>query len=311
MVRASSISPVDRTFNVTSSRIVPSLIKVDRRLTYDTCDQLLELGEAGDRELYLLYQIALTREMLRFEQGGFKVHKRDVLISVSDKGRVSLIELDEHGPARSLIGEMMILANELFAHYASDNEIPIIYRGQSAPDPEDRRDPDSVPPGPAQDYAMRAGLKPSQTSLDPAPHATLGINAYTQATSPIRRYTDLITQRQILWHLRGHGLCYSRAEIEAILPELDAGRTAAGSVTKETKRFWLLRYLQQRLKHSDSITGTVIRTDLKTPLVELDEVCMATLVKFKHSVAPGDEVTLRITRVDPAFDDVRLEPSES
>ena len=94
-------------------------------------------------------------------------------------------------------------------------------------------------------------------------------------------------------------------EFERVAAEVELPLQEAALASRETKRYWLLRYLEQR-ERNKPIEGTVVRGDLKTPLVELDEVYMTVLVRFQNRVALGQRVTLRVTAVDPHGDYVRL-----
>ncbi|MFM1849150.1 MAG: hypothetical protein RL417_2624 [Pseudomonadota bacterium] len=299
----SCIFSIDRNFHVTHAEVVPTLITVTERLTYDEVDARLE---NGDQLLNDLYNIASTLEAARIEKGAIKVHKRDILITPREDGGLKLTEIDENAPSRALIGEMMVLANSLLASYAAKNGIPCIFRGQPQPDPDNGRSR-SVPPGPAADYAERARLKKSTTSLQPERHASLALDAYVQATSPIRRYADLLNQRQILSHLTGRPLPYTRASLLELLEKLDAPLSRAQAITKETRRFWALRYMLDVARAERTIKATVLRTDLKTPLVEVDEIFVPFLARIPFPVAPGDTVDLRINAVDPRFDHIHLE----
>ena len=81
---------------------------------------------------------------------------------------------------------------------------------------------------------------------------------------------------------------------------------AANLASRETKRYWLLRYLEQR-KRGTPITGTVVRLDTKSPLVELDEVYITVFVKTNKPVRMGEQVSVKVVSVDPHADYVRLE----
>jgi exoribonuclease II len=289
-------------------KIVPSLIKVRRRYSYDQVDELLE-GESGD--LGVLYNIAVNHEAERLERGAQKIYKHDIAIVLKENGDFELVDVDEHGPSRSLIGEMMVLANSLLAEYAAANQLPVVYRLQEPPEEVDMR---NIPLGPAHDYAERARLKKSSTGFSPGLHAGLGLQAYIQATSPIRRYVDICNQRQILSHLESGKPFYSEEQFADILQKLEEPLMSAAAVSKETKRYWLLKYVQRRMSRPSSqgqkpglIAGVVLRSDLKNPLVELDEAFLPALVKTGQSVRPGDQLLLKISAVDPRMDYLKLE----
>ncbi|MCB0309939.1 MAG: RNB domain-containing ribonuclease [Bdellovibrionales bacterium] len=295
---------VDTGFKPTFLEIKPSIISVKKRYSYDQVEKLLE-GEFND--LLLLYNVGTSWETERFERGGFKVHKRDVSITVSEEGKVCLSALDENSPARGLIGELMILTNHAIANFAVKHGIDLIFRGQEAP--ASNASTTNVPllEGPANDYAQRSRLKRSNIDVVPMPHATLGLEAYAQATSPIRRYHDLLNQRQILGFLRNGKPHYSRGELLDLLEKTSDHSKKANLISRSSKKYWLLRYLEQRMQRTDRITATVIRNDLANPLVELDEIFMPHLIRLRRKVGLGEKLLLRIVGVDARYEILRLE----
>lgn len=303
----SCLYEIDHNLQVRAGIVVPSLIKVRRRYDYDEIDRILE-GESGD--LGVLYNIALNHENVRLDRGATKILKHDLVIVLKDGGDFELKEIDEHGPARGLIGEMMVLGNMLLARYAIEHKLAMVFRLQ---DPPDDQEISQVPAGPAYEYAQRARLKKSSTSVTPGLHSSLAVEAYVQATSPIRRYIDLCNQRQILHHLQTGNALYSPHDLTELIQRTEEPLGIAGAVSKETKRYWLLRYLKRKIKRgsqdeqANHLQATVLRTDLKNPLVELDEVFMPALIRTNASLHPGDRITVRIAAVDPRIDYLKLE----
>jgi exoribonuclease-2 len=294
---------LSESLEVLSKQVCGSFIRVERRYTYDDVDDLLE---NGDPTLLVLHDIAAALEEGRIRNGATRVHKREVVPFFED-GKVRLLEIEEDSPARLLVSEMMVLANTVMAEFAAAQGIPVLFRGQERPD--DRDDDGSkgatTPEGPAKDFSARIKLKKSSVSFEPIHHAGLGVSSYIQATSPIRRYMDLCHQRQILSFLKEGRAAIEHEEFERIAADVELPLQEAGLASRETKRYWLLRYLEQR-ERNKPIEGTVVRVDLKTPLVELDEVYMTVLVRFGQRVSLGQRVTLRVTAIDPHADYVRL-----
>lgn len=293
---------VDHHFALTFTEIVPSLIRVSKRLSYEEVDVLLE---KDDHDLSLLYNIACYHEEQRLEDGALKVNKSDAIV-VLENGKMKLVEVDEHSPSRGLIGEMMVIANRAFASLAKKHGFPLVFRGQEHPDPSDAPRNDAIPAGPALDYSIRAQLKKSTVSLKPMPHASLGLDAYAQVTSPIRRYLDLCNQRQILAFLRTGKPLYSPEDLGAMIDATEGPLGAAMQVSKESKRYWLMRYMQDHMRN-EPIKGTVIRTDLKNPIVEIDKVFLNLPVKINGHVKRGEVLSLRIAAIDPRYDYIKLE----
>jgi exoribonuclease-2 len=288
-------------FEIVSSVVTTAFIKVARRYSYDEVDEALE---DGDATLLLLHDIAAACEERRIRKGAIRVHKRDA-VPFFENGSIRLLEIDEDAPSRMLVSEMMVLANMLMAEFAAKNGLPVMYRGQERPIEETAPATTDTPEGPAKDFSARTKLKKSSVSFEPQYHAGLALDAYIQATSPIRRFIDLCHQRQFVEYLKSGKPWMSREEFEPLAGELDLSLQAANLASRETKRYWLLRYLEQRGR-GKPIECTVVRTDLKSPLVELDEVYFTTLVRLQNKVKLGDRLTLKVTAVDPHTDYLRL-----
>jgi exoribonuclease-2 len=290
-------------FEICDWTVVPSFIRVGQRYTYDDVDLLLD---HEDETLMRVYHVATACEEERIRKGAVRVHRREVVPFVENDGSIRLLEIDEESPARSLVAELMVLANSLMAQFAVRNNIPVIFRGQERPDENARQALGDVPEGPAKDFTARSKLKKSTTSFEPHYHAGLGLDAYIQATSPIRRYLDLCHQRQLLSFFKRQKPWISKSEFEPLVSEVEVHLNSANLASRETKRYWLLRYLEQRGRAAP-ITGTVVRLDTKSPLVELDEIYITVFVKTNRPVRMGEQISMKVVSVDPHGDYVRLE----
>lgn len=289
--------------DIVSTQVCGTFIKVSRRYSYDEVDDLLE---QGDERLLMIHDIAAACDEHRIRNGAVRVQKREV-VPVFESGTICLREIEEDSPARLLVSEMMVLANTTMAEFAAMHKIPVLFRGQERSDAsvDVPNGAEEAPEGPAKDFSARTRLKKSSVSFEPIHHAGLGVGAYIQATSPIRRYIDLCHQRQILSYLKTKKPWIPLSDFEKLAAEVEMPVQQAGLASRETKRYWLLRYLEQR-DPSHTIVGTVVRVDLKTPLVELDEVYITVPVRFQNKVALGQRVDLKITALDAHGDYVRL-----
>jgi exoribonuclease-2 len=311
-------------------QITPAIINVKNRYSYDQLNILFD-EHREPHQATLLYNFAVNHEMLRAESGASRIEKREVLVALSNKPDFSHIatshldglsylaakddvvielkEYDEQSPANLLVSEASVVANMLFATYAAEAKIPFIYRGQgaSAQDEEDFEHQEEIPNGPAADFAQRSKLKRSVLTTQPSYHATLGLKSYAQVTSPIRRYLDLINQRQLLSHLTADQSAYSKDEIESIITEVEPHLGTAQNVTKETKRYWILRYLENKMQHGQFIEATITRTAGRYPLVELEEVYTTFQLRAKGRFKLGEKLKLKIGAVVAIRDFIRLE----
>jgi exoribonuclease-2 len=294
---------VSHDFKIQSYEIKPLWIKSSEKLSYNRVDELLE---EGDQRFLTLHEFSVACEDVRNRNGAMRVHKREVVPHLEEDGTVSLQEIDEDSPSRALVAEMMVLANSLFAEYASQHGIPILFRCQEKPDEEPTEANGQAPVGPARDFGSRVKMKKSTVGIVAQPHAGLGVKAYSQLTSPIRRYMDLCHQRQLLSFMQIGRPWLEASEFEELSQRVEVHLQAATLASRETRRFWLLRYLEQRPR-SEPIAGTVVRTDLKSPLIELDEVFITLFARAPKALKLGDRVTMKISAVEPHTDYVRLE----
>lgn len=291
-------------FTLRNARVVPSILTVKERVSYTEADKRIAVG---DEFLNFLLSVAKERESLRFSQGALKVAKTEIRPEIGDNGEIILVESNETESARFLVGEFMVLANSIFANFCISHELPIPFRSQEPLDASANEEIQNHPEGQARDFALRVRLKRSSTTPHPAPHATLGIPAYTQATSPIRRYLDIIVQRQLLNFFATQSPQYSLTEIENEIFVVEENLAPAMFVSRESRRFYLLRYLEERTKTNRIISGTVVRTDGRFPLVELDEIFIAFQIKPEKKISLGDKLNLEIISVDPKNDYLRLQ----
>jgi exoribonuclease-2 len=301
----SAILSLTPDFEVERADVVPTFIKVSERYSYEDVDRLLE---EGDQTLLTLHEIASACESRRIKQGANRVHRREAVPFLEQDGTIRLLEIDEDSPARSLVAEMMVLGNSVMADFAVQHEIPALFRGQERPDDPDgnAKQSSNAPEGPAKDFSARVKLKKSTVGFEPTFHSGLGLNAYIQATSPIRRYLDLCHQRQFIAYLKGGKPWIAQHEFDGIVAEVELSLQAAQVASRETRRYWLLRYLEQRPKKKP-IEGTVVRLDLKSPLVELDEVYISSFIRAPKTLKLGSRVSLIVSAVDPTDDYLRLD----
>ncbi len=284
---------LDRHYNLLSSKIFPSLIKVSEKLSYQQVDQLLE---AEDPRFVELYQITNQFETKRIESGAIKTPKK-----VSDtkiiNGKLTLEIFDEHDFARNIIAELMIIANKIFAEYASQNFIPAFFRCQEAPEQTQN----------AAGQQNPEQFKPSYTNLTAQPHHALGLKAYLQATSPIRRYQDLCNQRQIISHLKTKKTELDRKDLEKIKKLTFSPLKEAVTASKESKRFWLLKYLSENYPKGSEFIATVIKNDKKLGMVVLKDLLITGLVALPQNMTGNTEIKVRLLAVNPEKNDLKLE----
>jgi exoribonuclease-2 len=147
----------------------------------------------------------------------------------------------------------------------------------------------------------------SEISITPNRHASLGLNTYTQVTSPIRRYTDLLTHFQLKAHLRGDALPFSPEQMQEIIYSVTASAQEATSVERQTNRYWCLEYLR---RHADQIWQVQLlrwlREDENLGLILLEDLGLELPHRFERSMALGDRLNVQVSRADPHRDEIRF-----
>jgi len=277
-------------------RIALSTIRVERRLSYAQADEAIE---AGDSSLQALHGLAKQLHAVRAERGAITFRRPELKIRVDD-GEIHIKKIDSNTPSRLLVSEMMILANGLAADFASINSIPVIYRTQ---EPREALTLEETPAIEALTFErIRKTFKRSRLSLTPGSHSGLGLSAYTQASSPIRRYADLVTQRQFTAILRGAPAPHVREELLQILVTAETAEQEIRAIEDRSTHYWLLEYLS-RYKKDQPLSA--IALDPKGT-VELEDYYLRAKIVSPNKVRPGDKVEVQIESIDPVKGEVRF-----
>src|SRR5216117_1574220 len=335
----------DKQANRAGYRIALSTINVQKRLSYDEADQIIE----SDPALYTLHRIAKQLRDARSNRGAITFRRAELKIRVKGD-EIQITKINPNSPSRFVVSEMMILANGLAADFASVNSIPVIYRTQEPREalavadilspaldagdstktaPSIGRDPQRDLKSPALDGVdstgrlrgsditpsgtykavealaferLRKTFKRSRLSLTPGLHSGLGLGAYTQASSPIRRYADLVTQRQFTATLSGVPVPYGREELLQILAAAEAAEQEIRAIEDRSTNYWLLEYLA-RYKREESLAAVVL--DPKGN-IELQDYYLRGRVSSPAKLQPGEVVHVRIETIDPAKGEVRF-----
>ena len=190
---------------------------------------------------------------------------------------VVITERRRGSPLDLIVAEAMILANSHWGGWIAECGVPGIYRSQA-----------SLAPG----IKVRMGTKP-------APHAGMGVKQYTWATSPLRRYVDLVNQWQIVACAR-HGRTAALAapfkpkdaELFSVISGFDAAYTAYNQFQNGLERYWTLRHLEQ------AGIGELDATVMKDGLVRADTLPLVFRALGCESLPRGARVRVRITGAD-------------
>lgn len=280
-------------------KICATQIKPTYRLTYEDVDEMLQLGVSAEAEIAAIATWAHRREEWRRSQGSISIHMPESVIKVKNNEEISIEVLDD-SQARQLVAEMMILAGEVAGRYGQTHQLPLPFRGQPQPELPSDEELVQLPAGPVRFCAVRKCMPRSEMSVTPLRHAGLGLDTYTQVTSPIRRYTDLLNHFQIKAHLRGDPLPFSAQQLQETMQSVTEAAKAATMVERETNRFWGLEYLR---RHPEQVWQALVlrwlREDDNLGLILLEDLGLELGMHFKRGVTLGDRIEVQVSHADP------------
>jgi exoribonuclease II len=220
-------------------RITPSVIKVARRLTYEEADARME----SDPELRIFDMLCKKLRKKRIEAGALLLPFPDVNIFIDASGKVHVNLNPSDTPSRTLVSEMMILANSEAARYVADRMAPGLFRTQDPPKQRLITDDDNDL---FLNTRQRKQLARGELLTHAKDHSGLGVSQYTTVTSPIRRLLDLVMQHQLHSMVRRQDLRFSEEMCKDFITVIIRALTRANGVKQQRHRYWLLKYLEDR-----------------------------------------------------------------
>ena len=235
----STMVNLSHSLEITGYEILPSLINVKHQLTYYDVNLVAD----QDQNVMVLREIACKFRKRRLDAGAVQISVPEINVWLGEDGTVTVNKINRESPGRMLVAELMILANWLSAKYLAENDMPAVFRTQ--PQPRERLykgDGGTL----FQNWMQRRFLSRFVLSHHADQHSGLGLDAYVTATSPIRKYFDLITQRQLRATL-GLEQPYTSEEIDRLIQLLEVPMSHVPRIQHGRHRYWLLKYLEQRI----------------------------------------------------------------
>jgi exoribonuclease-2 len=267
---------------IEDTEIFPSVVKV-LRITYKEADERAD--NTMLRDLFLLAERNFNR---RCTAGAVNIDLPETHIELN-QGRITIDPIVTYRSAE-MVRECMLLAGEGAGMWAMQRGVPFPYIEQ-----EIAEVPDQIPPGMAGSYQLRRCMRPRLLSLKPGRHGGLGMDVYTQVTSPLRRYTDLLAHIQIRASLRGGELLPP----DETASRLAAGEAAAAAVTqaeRASRGHWINVYLSDK---KDSVWDAVAleKKDNRWAAI-IPALALETQVSLRKDVTPNDPLKLILKSVN-------------
>jgi exoribonuclease-2 len=249
------------------------VVRIAANLRHETLEPLFnEATIGGDgpeypfrRELEWLFGFARQLEAARGKAD--QAQRNDFVFKVAGE-RVEIQTRVRGNPIDKLVSELMILANSRWGEMLADKGVAGVYRAQT-------------------------GGKVRMT-LKPAPHEGLGVSHYAWSTSPLRRYVDLLNQRQILAAARGETPAHAGndAMLFAAVRDFELAYDAYAEFQRGMERYWCLRWLLQ-----EGI-GEIDATLWRENLIRLDGLPFVARVTGAPTLNPGDRMRVAVENID-------------
>ena len=302
------------------AEIFPSMVRVTR-LSYGEAD-LLEAGESETGKLLReLFRAAGENFERRLEAGAVSIELPEIHLSVEGRGdagpktggflqesmrpaeggnerpqsgleqasypRIGIERIQPYRSAK-MVRECMLLAGEGAALWAAERHLAFPCAAQETGDL-----PSKPLPGLAGSWQLRRCMRPRTISARPARHWGLGLDAYAQVTSPLRRYADLLAHQQIRSFLAEREPL-DADELLLRLAAADAAAQAVGRAEQASKAHWLAVFLAD--KKGSVWDGVVLEKRGNGLYVLIPDLALETQIPAKKGLEPNDPVKLELIR---------------
>lgn len=283
----SCIMTVSPEGDVTDHEIAETVVRVDRRMSYNGVAKILDGDEKAVREneefvpmIRMMKELSEILREKRGRRGSINFDFPETKIELDENGHPVDIKPYERNAATKIIEDFMLLANETVAEEYFWRELPFLYRTHEAPDEEKMRQlgafinnfgyhihvrnevrpkeiqkllgkVEGTPEEPLISRLALRSMKQARYTTENTGHFGLAAKYYTHFTSPIRRYPDLQIHRIIKENLRGRLNEERISHYEQILPEVAAQCSTRERTAEETEREVVklkkAEYMQKRI----------------------------------------------------------------
>lgn len=264
-------------------QVMKTIVNV-KRLTYQEADKIKDSDE-----LKPLFDIARKNIERRNKSGAVQITMPEIQIRLEGEEKKVVITNHPHTESSEMIREMMLLAGEGAAKFAFRNNIPFPFVSQEAP-----TIPEDIPEGLAGQFRLRRCMRKRNVGVTPGMHSGLGLALYSQVTSPLRRYSDLIAHQQLRAFIDGKKLMDKDTMLMKI-SEGDAGAMAAKKAERNTNMHWTLVYLLQ----NPDWTGEAICVDntQKLPQFSIPSLALETYIGIT-GISLNEKICVKVLKID-------------
>ena len=279
----SAIFELNSHAEVVRSHIARTVIKSDRRFTYEEAQQVIETSE-GDykEELLALNGLAQQLRERRFKQGAINFDRYEVKFEIDEQGKPLSVYFKVAKEANKLVEEFMLLANRTVAEFVGrppkgKKPKTFVYRIHELPDPDKMENfaqfirrfgykvkttgsktevskginnlLDKVQGRPEENLIETVAIRSMQKarySTENIGHYGLAFDYYTHFTSPIRRYPDMMVHRLLEHYLAG-GRTVTQKKYEAMCDHCSSMEQVAANAERASIKYKQVEFMQDKL----------------------------------------------------------------
>ena len=267
--------------HIEDTKIALTTVKVTRH-SYAEIDEVLSAEPFA-----AIAEMAQRYRRRRVEAGARGIELPEVSVRVIE-GRVVIRPLERIG-SRDMVTDAMLMAGEAVARYCLDHKIAIPFATQSPPES------DIEPEGMAAMYAYRRMFKPSRMKTLEEPHSGLGLEVYCRATSPLRRYLDLVVHQQLRAHLSGADLLSSQ-QISERIAIADLASSKVRKAERLSNSHWKMIYLKQNPEWKGD--GVVVEMQDGRATLLIPELALETKIRIGRELELDSLFNLEVQEVD-------------
>ncbi len=290
----------DRDWNLKNYRFIPAIVRIEKQLTYAHVNAVY----ADEPIFSALYHMAQALMQKRVANGALLIPLPEIHFEFGNNSDIQVKLIQQDTPARIIVSECMILYNWLIAKFASEKALPILYRSQEPPQERLFIDESQYI---YYVFQQRRKIQPLFIDTIPQPHSGLGVDVYTNATSPLRRYMDLLVQKQIHSVLLNKRPVYTESSLKKLNMLIQQTLRDIDLMKRNQIRYWILKYLVGRI--NDNFSAIVFQElKYKYLIILTDFLFVAELPKVSGlDLSPGEEIKVVVKKSNPWDDILTLE----
>ena len=292
---------IDGEANVIRSRFAPSVIRSNKRLTYEQALEIIELPEGQahtdpkiDKKLASAvrnaHKLAQKLRARRVSQGALMMDLPEVKFKIGKDGRIEDVTPVKNDVSHQLIEEFMLLANEHVCRHLNDRGIVQLHRIHAEPDEESLAEIQEMlhrggvrtsnltnqtnlanallqikdmPTAHAWFLNVLKCMKRAEYSIEAVGHYGLAKEYYAHFTSPIRRYPDLITHRLLKAALVNEKTDFSKGRLDEIAVHSSEREQLATEAEREINDLKIMRFFQEQIESGDLRTYEAVVVDVR------------------------------------------------